>query len=123
MPDRAFLERSLAFLDAQQRLVADRAEAVDGGTALVTESLPRVWDLNVLVADPGAGARHLADEADRVYGPAGLGFRKVVVRDEAAGEELATGFAALGWTVESSAVMVHLSLIHISEPTRRTPIS
>src|SRR5680860_314712 len=60
MPDRAFLERSLAFLDAQQRLVADRAEAVDGGTALVTESLPRVWDLNVLVADPdaGAGARY-----------------------------------------------------------------
>lgn len=103
------LERSLAFLDAQKRLVADRAETVDGGTALITESLPRVWDLNLLVADPeaDADARHLADEADRVYGPAGLGFRKVVVRDEAAGEELATGFAALGWTVESSAVMVH----------------
>ena len=109
MVDRGCLERSLAFLDAQKRLVADRAEAVDGGTALVTESLPRVWDLNLLVADPDAdtGARHLADEADRVYGPAELGFRKVVVRDEAAGEELAPGFAALGWTVESSAVMVH----------------
>jgi GNAT superfamily N-acetyltransferase len=109
MADRTALERCLAFLDAQKRLVADRAEAVDGGTALLTESLPRVWDLNLLVADPGAdvGARRLADEADRVYGPAGLGFRKVVMRDEAAGEELAAGFAALGWTVESSAVMVH----------------
>ena len=109
MPEPTGLERCLAFLDAQKRLVADRTEPVDGGTALVTESLPRVWDLNLLVADPGAaaGARQLAEEADRVYGSAGLGFRKVVVRDEAAGEELAPGFAALGWAVESSAVMVH----------------
>ena len=109
MADSAGLERSLAFLEAQKRAVADRSEAVEGGIALVTESLPRVWDLNLLVADPDtdAGARQLADEADRVYGAAGLGFRKVIVRDEAAGEELASGFAALGWTVESSAVMVH----------------
>ena len=109
MAERTVLERSLAFLDAQKRLVADRTEAVDGGLALVTESLPRVWDLNLLVADPDAdaGAGRLAEEADRVYGSAGLGFRKVVVRDEAAGEELAPGFAALGWAVESSAVMVH----------------
>ncbi len=99
----------MAFLDAQKRLVADRVEAVDGGCALVTDSLPRVWDLNLLVADPdiGAGASQLAAEADRVYGGAGLGFRKVVVRDEAAGEELVPGFTTLGWTVESSAVMVH----------------
>jgi len=96
-------------LEAAKRMVADRAEAVDGGTALITESLPRVWDLNLLVADPSAdtGARGLAEEAERVYGEAGLGFRKVVVRDEAAGGQLAPGFAALGWTVESSAVMVH----------------
>lgn len=109
MVDRAGLEPSLAFLEAQKRLVADRSEAVDGGIALVTESLPRVWDLNLLVADPDAhaDARRLADEADRVYGATGLGFRKVVVRDEEAGEELAPGFATLGWTVESSAVMVH----------------
>jgi len=105
----AGLERSLAFLEAQKRTVADRSEAVEGGVALITESLPRVWDLNLLVADPDAdtGARRLADEADRVYGAAGLAFRKVIVRDEAVGEELAPGFATLGWTVESSAVMVH----------------
>ena len=104
------LERSLAFLDAQKRLVADRTEAVDGGVALVTESLPRVWDLNLLVADPDARRRRPRAGAARptaCTAPAGLGFRKVVVRDEAAGEELAPGFAALGWTVESSAVMVH----------------
>jgi len=108
MADHAGLERSLAFLDAQKRLVADRMEPVDGGIALVTDSLPRVWDLNLLVAEPdsGAGARHLANEADRIYGAAGMGFRKVVVRDEAAGEELAPAFTTLGWTVESSAVMV-----------------
>jgi len=109
MADQGDLGRSLAFLETQKRLVADRSEAVDGGIAVVTESLPRVWDLNLLVADPDADAdaRRLADEADRVYGDAGLGFRKVVVRDEAVGEELAPGFATLGWTVESSAVMVH----------------
>ena len=74
------------------------------GTALLTPSLPLVWQLNALrVEDPDAAAPELAAEAEVLL--AGLGHRKVLVHDEVRGAALAPGFSRLGWHVSRLLVL------------------
>jgi hypothetical protein len=79
------------------------------GAAYFHPSLPRVYSLNLLVADGAAGAapaKELAAETERLQGAAGLEHRKLSVRDAAAGNRAAPGVRALGWKAEPLVVML-----------------
>jgi ribosomal protein S18 acetylase RimI-like enzyme len=95
---------------ARADMAGTRAEPSRWGTAVFLPECPLRHDSNYLLVGsppPGVDAAALAAEADRVQGPAGLRHRCVMVRDAAAGERLAPGFAALGWKAFRGVVMAH----------------
>jgi len=102
---RSALDRILAYLRRSDEAVVDEVRPTEHGTALLTPSLPLVWQLNaVRVEDPGAGAEAVAAEAERALAHAG--HRKLVVHDEGLGARLAAPLAAAGWNVYRLLVMV-----------------
>lgn len=99
------LARIHEYLDTLEDAVVDEVRPGRYGAALLTPSLPLVWQLNALrVEDPAAGPAELVDEADREL--AELGHRKLVVHDAELGERLARPLAAIGWNVLRLLVMV-----------------
>jgi len=77
-------------------------------TALLCESLPRVYDRNFLrVEDIDANANELAALADRIFGASGMSHRKVVADSAEAGERLAPQFESLSWKAGRAVIMVH----------------
>jgi GNAT superfamily N-acetyltransferase len=93
------LVRARGFTLAGDEAAADRLEPWERGTAVLTPSLPELWDANYLrVEHPdGADAAALAAAAQDVLEAAGARHRAVVVPDGAAGESLREGFLGLGW--------------------------
>jgi GNAT superfamily N-acetyltransferase len=99
------IERIHAFMRRADEGVCDELVRTVHGTAMVTPSLPLVWQVNALrVEDPQAGARELMTEADEVQ--AAFGHRKLVVQDEQLGERLAPQLAAAGWNVFRLLIML-----------------
>jgi ribosomal protein S18 acetylase RimI-like enzyme len=102
--DRA-LQRIVEHLRRTEEAVVDQVRPVPHGTALLTPSLPLVWQLNaVRVDDPAAGPEALVGAADQALGDSG--HRKLVVHDEGVGARLAPPLAATGWNVYRLLVMV-----------------
>jgi predicted GNAT family acetyltransferase len=101
-------ERAFAFMDRIDERTAERLEPTPYGPVLVHTRLNRVHDLNFLRAEePGdASAEELAAEAERVQGAAGIGHRRVNVRDEAQRERLKPAFVRLGWEPQRFVLMV-----------------
>ena len=92
------IERIHRYFRYAEEGVCDEVASTAHGTALLTPSLPLVWQVNAIrVEDPDADARELAKEADEVQ--AAFGHRKVLVHDEELGARLAPGFEKLGWNV------------------------
>ena len=61
------IERIHGFFRYAEEGVCDEVRATAHGTALLTPSLPLVWQVNaVRVEDPAASAKQLAAEADQV---------------------------------------------------------
>ncbi len=102
-------DRAVAFQREFDRCRAEVAVRSTYGTAYLTPSLPKVYDLNALVVDLGAaaGAAELIADADRILGSYGLGHRKVAVDDEL-GLAVAVGFRESGWQTEELVVMPHV---------------
>jgi GNAT superfamily N-acetyltransferase len=99
------LTRIRRFLRRTEESVCDRVEPTAHGAAMLTGSLPLVWQLNAIhVDDPQAGAEALVREAEEVQ--RSFGHRKLVVHDEALGARLAPRLEALGWNVFRLLVMV-----------------
>jgi ribosomal protein S18 acetylase RimI-like enzyme len=99
------LERIVAHLRRADEDAVDDIVPTRHGTALLTPSLPLVWQLNaVRVEDPRAGPGEVAAEAEAVLGDAG--HRKLVVHDPSHGAKLAPPLAADGWNVYRLLVMV-----------------
>ena len=93
------------YLAELEEAVVDEVRPTRHGAALLTPSLPLVWQLNALrVEDLTAGPAELVDEADRVLSE--LGHRKLVVHDAELGERLTRPLAAIGWNVLRLLVMV-----------------
>jgi ribosomal protein S18 acetylase RimI-like enzyme len=106
--------RVLDYLTRVEDAMVEERRPGAHGTALLTPSLPLVWQLNALRAeDPEAGAVELAAEAEAQL--AGLGHRKVLVHDEARGVALAPGFSKLGWHV------YRLLVLALRRPPERLP--
>jgi GNAT superfamily N-acetyltransferase len=99
------IERIHRYFRYAEEGVCDEVARTTHGTALLTPSLPLVWQVNAIrVEDPEADAAELAAEADAVQ--AGFGHRKVVVHDEELGARLAPGFEKLGWNVFRVLIML-----------------
>jgi GNAT superfamily N-acetyltransferase len=99
------IERIHGFLRRTEEGVADAVVPTRHGTAMITPSLPLVWQVNAIrVDDPGAEAEELMAEADEVQ--AGFGHRKVVTHDEQLGSRLSGAFAEAGWNVFRVLVML-----------------
>jgi GNAT superfamily N-acetyltransferase len=99
------LERIKSFLRRTEEEVCDEVHATRHGLALLTPSLPLVWQLNAIRVDtPGADAGALVAEADEVQ--AGFGHRKLVVYDEDLGARLARELSTRGWNVFRLLVLV-----------------
>jgi GNAT superfamily N-acetyltransferase len=99
------LERILAYLRRVEEAVVDEVRPTAHGKALLTPSLPLVWQLNaVRVEDPSADADTVTGEAEEVLRDAG--HRKLVVHDPELGARLAAPLAAQGWNVYRLLVMV-----------------
>jgi ribosomal protein S18 acetylase RimI-like enzyme len=106
--DPVAFERAFALMDRIDERTAERLEPTPFGPVVVHTRLNRVHDLNFLRAeDPGdASAEELAAEAERVQGAAGIGHRRVNVRDEAQQERLEPGFVRSGWEPQRFVLMV-----------------
>jgi GNAT superfamily N-acetyltransferase len=99
------IERVLSFLTAAEESVVDDVRPIEGGTALLTPTLPLVWALNaVRVEDPELGAERAERAAERAQTT--LGHRKLLVHDAQAGAGLAPRLAERGWNVTRLAVLV-----------------
>jgi GNAT superfamily N-acetyltransferase len=110
-------QRAIAFMRSLDDRASARRERFDGGTATLTDDLPRVANLNLLrvdelrerlsVAELRAEAERLAEEADRLSA-ALLRHRRIVSYDEEIGTRLALGFEPLpGWLTERVVLMAH----------------
>lgn len=107
MPDD--LARAFAFV-LRADMAGTRLRPFRWGTAVSMPECPLRHDSNYLLvegAPEGMEAAALAAEAERIQGAEGLGHRSVMLRDAAAGERLAPGFAALGWEAYRGVVMAH----------------
>jgi GNAT superfamily N-acetyltransferase len=99
------IERIHRFFRYAEESVCDEVLKTAHGTALVTPSLPLVWQVNAIRAeDPDVTAKQLAAEAEEVQ--AAFGHRKCVVHDEPLGARLAPGFEKLGWNVFRVLIML-----------------
>jgi GNAT superfamily N-acetyltransferase len=99
------LGQILGFLRRTEEAVCDEVVTTDHGAAMVTPSLPLVWQLNAIhVDDTQADAETLVREADTIQ--RGFAHRKLVVHDRALGERLAPALERQGWNVFRLLVMV-----------------
>jgi GNAT superfamily N-acetyltransferase len=99
------IERIQRFFRYAEEGVCDEVVSTAHGTALLTPSLPLVWQVNAIrVEDAGASARELAAEADEVQ--AAFGHRKLIVHDEELGARLAPGLGKAGWNVFRVLIML-----------------
>ena len=75
------IERIHAFMRRAEEGVCDEVLRTAYGTAMITPSLPLVWQVNAIrVEDPDAGVGELSAEADAVQ--ASFGHRKLVMHVE-----------------------------------------
>ncbi len=99
------LGQILRFLRRSEEAVCDEVLPTAHGVAMLTPTLPLVWQLNAIhVDDPQADAGELMREADEIQGA--FAHRKLVVHDRALGERLAPPLKRRGWNVFRLLVMV-----------------
>lgn len=105
MSSEGELDQILRFLRRTEEAVCDKVLPTPHGTAMLTPSLPLVWQLNAIhVDEPGADAGALMREADAIQHA--LAHRKLVVHDQQLGERLAPALELEGWNVFRLLVMV-----------------
>jgi GNAT superfamily N-acetyltransferase len=99
------LGRVKAFLREMGERVCDERRRTPHGVALLTPSLPLVWQLNAIrVDDPDPSPAALVEDADELL--ATVAHRKLVVHDEELGARLAPALTAQGWNASRLLVMV-----------------
>jgi ribosomal protein S18 acetylase RimI-like enzyme len=107
MTDSEILRRITEYGDRLDRAIAERIEPVaEGITAFLDTRIPRIWDANYLVIEPGVTAKTAAAVADEVLGGLGMTHRAVSPAVQESAAELEPGFRQLGWEVEHGVQMV-----------------
>jgi GNAT superfamily N-acetyltransferase len=103
------LEAFTAFEGRLLRQVSTRVEPFEWGTAFLDDNLPQRYYSNFLRTETDlidVSAEDLIAAADQILGDDRYEHRLVIVRDEAAAERLAPGFAAAGFTCEPEVVQL-----------------
>ncbi len=103
------VERIRAFQRRLQEAVAERAVRTPHGIGLFCDSLPIVYDVNLVRADRLAAASELVAETDAVMET--FFHRRLITGAE--GSELFDELSALGWTRST-----HITMAHTREPDR-----
>jgi hypothetical protein len=99
------LERIKRFLRETEDRICDKRWRTAHGVAMITPSLPLVWQLNAIrVDDTRAEPAALVAEADELL--AGFSHRKLVAHDEDLATRLAPPLTAQGWNSTRLLVMV-----------------
>jgi ribosomal protein S18 acetylase RimI-like enzyme len=99
------IDRIHRFFRYSEEGVCDEVARTPHGTALLTPSLPLVWQVNAIrIEDREASVDELVAEADAVQ--AAFGHRKLVAHDEGLGATLAPGFQQAGWNVSRVLIML-----------------
>jgi ribosomal protein S18 acetylase RimI-like enzyme len=99
------IERIHAFMRRAEEGVCDEVVKTAHGTAMLTPSLPLVWQVNAIrVEDPQVRVAQLTAEADEMQ--AAFGHRKLVMHDERLGMRLAPELAKAGWNVFRVLIML-----------------
>ncbi len=107
LSDDEAMQRITAFGDALDHGIAERVEPVgEGITAFLDTRIPRIWDANYLVVEPGVSAQQAADAADEVLGGLDMKHRAVAPAVQESAAELEPGFRELGWEVEHGVYML-----------------
>ncbi|HYY33642.1 MAG TPA: GNAT family N-acetyltransferase [Gaiellaceae bacterium] len=100
-------ERAAAFEDSLRDACIERVVPSRFGTALLTDTLPRVWSVNLLrVETADAEADELIAEAERLLGEAGLNHRRLLITDAELGRRLEDPLTAAGWKTDHFVFMV-----------------
>jgi ribosomal protein S18 acetylase RimI-like enzyme len=100
------LDTIVSYLRRTEEAIVDEVRPLGRVTALLTPSLPLVWQLNaVRVEDPDASPAQLIADADDALRH--VSHRKLVVHDQELGLRLASpGLSRAGWNVYRLLVMV-----------------
>jgi GNAT superfamily N-acetyltransferase len=99
------LERIKRFLRETDEKICDERRPTPHGVAMITPSLPLVWQLNAIrVDDPKADPADLVAEADELLGE--FSHRKLATQDEGLGARLRPALSAQGWNAFRLLVMV-----------------
>jgi GNAT superfamily N-acetyltransferase len=99
------LERIRRFLRETDERVCDERRPTRSGLAMITPSLPLVWQLNAIRIDDRAAERATVEgEAEELL--AGFAHRKLVTHDEDLGARLTPTLTARGWNATRLLVMV-----------------
>ena len=106
--DAQMLQRFHDFEIDLDYAIAERIEDLGAGlTALLSPSIPLVWNANYLVVEEaGASAAEIAARADELFADLGLKHRYVVTRSPGLADELEPDFHGLGWEIDRSLFMV-----------------
>ena len=99
------LDRIKRFLRATDEGICDELRPTPHGVAMITPSLPLVWQLNAIrVDDRNADPEALVAEADALL--SAYSHRKLVTQDESLGARLTPDLSAGGWNAYRLLVMV-----------------
>ena len=96
-------ERASAFVERTTRLIADQFQAVPGGAAVLTPSLPAVWWLNQLRVTEPLSTEEVLSLADEAL--AELPYRQLYVVNERTGRELEHALRPPDWSSERDVIM------------------
>jgi GNAT superfamily N-acetyltransferase len=99
------LDTIVSYLRRTEEAIVDEVRPLGGVTALLTPTLPLVWQLNaVRVEDPEASPAELITAAEDALPH--VSHRKLVVHDQEVGMRLAPALSRAGWNVYRLLVMV-----------------
>jgi GNAT superfamily N-acetyltransferase len=99
------IERIHAFMHRAEEGVCDEVARTRHGTAMLTPSLPLVWQVNAIrVEDGNADPQELMLEADEVQ--ARFGHRKLVTYDQELGVRIAPELERAGWSIFRVLIML-----------------
>jgi GNAT superfamily N-acetyltransferase len=99
------LDTIVSYLRRTEEAIVDEVRPLDQVTALLTPTLPLVWQLNaVRVEDPEASPAQLIAAAEDALPH--VSHRKLVVHDQQIGLRLAPALSRAGWNVYRLLVMV-----------------
>src|SRR5881227_476609 len=102
------LTAALRFKREQVLAAVDAVQPVPGAPgvlALTTPSLPRVWELNLVLAPASAGMERVIDLTDELQSAAALEHRKLRLDGVAAAQPLRAAAELRGWTLDRELVM------------------